>query len=929
MEHQPPVTRGFDLTPDLLASQGRALRGLARSLLGDSHAAEDVVQETWLACLKRPGAYPERISAWLGTMTKHLALHRLRGEGRRTVRERRAAGPERLEALQQRTLEREEALRAVTQALLALEEPLKTALLLRYYEDRTPNEIAAELGVPLATIKSRLARGLERLRARLGHEFEGDDLRRTRALYAIAGLRVPSAVLGGAAGATASTLGTLALATKLLAAALLLSSGIWWWNRAPQESRGLTSASTSSVVAASLDGRAPQDAGRRTSVDPVGSLENGAGARRESAATESHGSGAADDLSPEASYPYRITGQIRDEFDLPLAGARVFLAPHGFPLNHMGSTDDTGHFTFEFAGRRPTFDCVFTADGDGGRMLGFRELHLVSGQELVVDVGLNLLSDLRAPLIEMQESENLITIQQQDRPVTEKLHYRFEGAAAETLSAAVSILGSRLRYSAQAPEPLERAPAAARGRDGRSVFVDPPPVGVCSRSFALAELETLGRSVHEPAAIEVAITQSSRLHGVVSRAGTRIDIADQDRPGEDEVFIEGELLELDLQTEDVDPSSLATIRGVVRDALGNPVPNAELGWATPGAAFERVSSDENGAFELRGVTAGEVEVRAGGGDHGRARTLVKLAANEDLLWNPVLERGDEVTGRVALLHSGSAYPGVRVELWSVSPTFLWSDSTLTDGEGRFAIPNVPAGALELHVYASGRSRPPSAFPVRTVGPLFAPSDLGEIVLGEQDLETNSLALAVLDPHGDPLPGSEVRVWQDSTGRGCFAGEADEAGKHALAGLPRGSYRVEVGGPFGWHELGTIWVDEDLELAPERFAPAGLAQIEGVPAGSTLRASLWSAHPDVFGLVEGQELGRVTMLRAGDYVLCASDGERRLETSLAVKPGSVNALALETSSSNITVQPRTFAPAFEGSTQGMNCGACHVSGQSGG
>src|SRR5262245_16640480 len=167
MNPQRSVFRGLDLTPDVLASQGRALRGLAQSLLGDAHAAEDVVQETWLACLRHPGALPEKVSAWLGTVTKHLALRRARGESRRRARERRAAAPERLEALQQRTLEREEALRAVTQALLALEEPFKTALFLRYFEERAPSEIASELELPLATVKSRLARGLERMRARL------------------------------------------------------------------------------------------------------------------------------------------------------------------------------------------------------------------------------------------------------------------------------------------------------------------------------------------------------------------------------------------------------------------------------------------------------------------------------------------------------------------------------------------------------------------------------------------------------------------------------------------------------------------------------------------------------------------------------------------------------------------------------------------
>jgi RNA polymerase sigma-70 factor (ECF subfamily) len=168
---RPPSVPGFELTPDLLRSQGQSLRRLARSLLGDDHAAEDVVQETWIACLRRPTELPDRVSAWLRAVTRSTALRRVRDEDRRRVREAHAAAAEVQEASPQRAIEHEEALRCVTQALLALEEPYKTALILRYFEERSPAEIAHDLRIPLATAKSRLARGLEKLRATLGSEL--------------------------------------------------------------------------------------------------------------------------------------------------------------------------------------------------------------------------------------------------------------------------------------------------------------------------------------------------------------------------------------------------------------------------------------------------------------------------------------------------------------------------------------------------------------------------------------------------------------------------------------------------------------------------------------------------------------------------------------------------------------------------------------
>jgi len=50
--------------------------------------------------------------------------------------------------------------------LATLPEPQRAALVLRYQEDLTPEEIAATLDAPLATIKSHLQRGLKLLRAK-------------------------------------------------------------------------------------------------------------------------------------------------------------------------------------------------------------------------------------------------------------------------------------------------------------------------------------------------------------------------------------------------------------------------------------------------------------------------------------------------------------------------------------------------------------------------------------------------------------------------------------------------------------------------------------------------------------------------------------------------------------------------------------------
>ena len=52
------------------------------------------------------------------------------------------------------------------QLLTTLPEPQRAALVLRYQEDLTPEEIATVLDSPLATVKSHLQRGLKLLRAK-------------------------------------------------------------------------------------------------------------------------------------------------------------------------------------------------------------------------------------------------------------------------------------------------------------------------------------------------------------------------------------------------------------------------------------------------------------------------------------------------------------------------------------------------------------------------------------------------------------------------------------------------------------------------------------------------------------------------------------------------------------------------------------------
>jgi RNA polymerase sigma-70 factor (ECF subfamily) len=141
---------------------------IARKLLGDDHAAEDIVQSVFLtiwrsARLFRGGIFP----AWIATITINRSRSALRS---------RASAGERLEALACETaaerpftdelFARFEALR-VYEVLERLPDRQRALIKLGFLEHRTHAEIAHLMDLPLGTVKTRMRAGLTRLRSDL------------------------------------------------------------------------------------------------------------------------------------------------------------------------------------------------------------------------------------------------------------------------------------------------------------------------------------------------------------------------------------------------------------------------------------------------------------------------------------------------------------------------------------------------------------------------------------------------------------------------------------------------------------------------------------------------------------------------------------------------------------------------------------------
>ena len=114
--------------------------------------------------------------------------------------------------------------RALVDAVLALDEPYRSAVLLRYFEGLEPAEIARRRGVPAGTVRSHLSRGLAELRAALDRRHGGDTRTWCAALLPLA-IESPGAPAGTLL-ATSLTLGglTMNLSTPLLLGAAVLAA---------------------------------------------------------------------------------------------------------------------------------------------------------------------------------------------------------------------------------------------------------------------------------------------------------------------------------------------------------------------------------------------------------------------------------------------------------------------------------------------------------------------------------------------------------------------------------------------------------------------------------------------------------------------------------------------------------------------------------
>ncbi len=167
---------------ELYRRYGRPVYGLARRLLADGSEAEDVTQEVFVHLWEHPERFdPGRgsLRTYLLTKTHSRAIDLVRSRASRLRREERDA---RSASVVTSDLEREIWDLAVadrmSRALSALPQAERSAIELAYFGGHTYREVADILSEPEGTVKSRIRKGLQRLRTVMD-KVEGHDDRRS------------------------------------------------------------------------------------------------------------------------------------------------------------------------------------------------------------------------------------------------------------------------------------------------------------------------------------------------------------------------------------------------------------------------------------------------------------------------------------------------------------------------------------------------------------------------------------------------------------------------------------------------------------------------------------------------------------------------------------------------------------------------------
>jgi RNA polymerase sigma-70 factor (ECF subfamily) len=325
-----PSHPSLALDADVLLAHRAWLSRIAGALVAKSDEIDDVVQQTFAQALAHPPRHATNVRAWLAAIARNVVRSDARSRKSREAREAGFPPPAAVEDPAE-AVARAELQRRLVECVLALDEPHRSAVILRFFEEMDVAAIGRFTKAGEDTVRTRIRRGVlklrERLEAQAVERAHSDDESAAALALLFTRLQRIAADGGGGAGAPSGSPSTpsarpssgvrapisSAMRRALLGvAAVTVVGGAWWWSRSasnPERPHPTDAATTTASRPESVPSPAAVSADRAREAPPTAPPAP-----------------AAPPAAPAAAKlePGTIRGVVTSPAGSPVAGARVW-----------------------------------------------------------------------------------------------------------------------------------------------------------------------------------------------------------------------------------------------------------------------------------------------------------------------------------------------------------------------------------------------------------------------------------------------------------------------------------------------------------------------------------------------------------------------------------------------------------------------------